>query len=197
MKIIQKTFENEIETLWESEEKNHNDDPFMTVKKSRGYYIYAERVGKDSIAFILYDRKKQKFGLIKESKPSMDGDNYKAYMVTAFGGSIDMEDRQNYQQICQVEVVEETGYEVSMERIHTLGKTLVSTQMSQMCELFFVDITDIEKSMTAEWEDSDSLDAGEERVLWMSRDEVMENGDWKSVYIMVQAEFRSLIKEQQ
>ena len=56
MKIIKLPYENTIDTLWESKNKNQNSEPFMSIKKSREYYVYAKRAGKDSIAFVLYDR---------------------------------------------------------------------------------------------------------------------------------------------
>jgi len=184
--------ENTIETLWSSSESNQNSESYFTIKKTRGYYLFAQRAGVDSIAFILYNADRQKYALIHESKPPLDGIDYRASLITAFGGSIDMGDAVTYQQICQTEVAEEAGYNVPLSNIHSIGKTLVSTQMSQMCEGFLVDVTGIPKEQKAEWEVLESSTINGDRVLWMSYDEVMENGDWKSVYIMTQAKYKGI-----
>ena len=184
MQIIKKDCENTIETLWQTQECNPNGEPFMSIKKSRDYYVYAQRAGRDSIAFVLYDSHIEKFGLIKEGKPPLDTEAYRAFLITAFSGSIDMD--LSPQEICQIEVAEEAGYEVPLERITSVGETLVSTQMSQICQLFVVDITGIHKTLTAEWEESETLEQGEVRLIWMSREEVMANMDWKSVFVVGQ-----------
>jgi hypothetical protein len=160
----------------------------LYIKRSRGCYVYAERVGVDSVAFILYDRKTQKFALIKESKPSLDTTDYLVYLTTAFGGSIDIKDTISSKEICQIEVTEEAGYCVPLNKIYNLGKTLVSSQMSQMCELFLVDITNIQKTMSAEWETSKH-----EKILWMKEHEILDNNDWKSIYILSQSKYHRII----
>ena len=182
MNIIKEEAQNIVETIWESSEKNFNGDSFISIKKSRDYYMYAQRAGVDSIAFILYDKNIDKFALIKESKPPLDTNGYLASLITAFGGSIDME--KTPQEICQIEVVEESGYEVELSKIHFVGETLVSTQMSQICKLFVVDITNKSKTKKAEYEIESKH--SQDRVVWLDRDEIMENGDWKSIYILSQ-----------
>lgn len=180
--------------MYKSEGKAPNNDPFLTVKKARGYYEYSERPGYDSIAFILYDG--NRFGLINESKPPMDErEGYEVKMTTAFGGSIDI--NKSYKEICQMEVLEESGYKVPIERIFSVGKTLVSTQMSQMCELFLVNVSQISKTQRAEYEMDSSKDVNGEfvgnSVVWMSDDEIMENGEWKSIYILAQSVVKDIL----
>ncbi len=188
------------EILWESEGKNHNGDSFFVVKKAREYYVYGERVGVDSIAFVLYDRNIDKFAMIYESKPPMDEKFQKEVrMWTAFGGSVDMDATKK--EIAKVEVLEETGYEAPLNRVHFIGETLVSTQMNQMCHSFLVDVTDIEKTSIAEYEKelSDhqaSKDPNEfigNKVEWFSMDEVLDKNDWKSIFIITKAKQKGLI----
>jgi len=174
------------EIMYKSKGKTPNGDPFMTVKMARNYYIYAERGGQDSIAFILFDADTRKYGLILESKPPMDERMRKEVkMTTAFGGSIDMGENVTYKDICQTEVKEESGYVVPLENIHFTGETLVSTQMSQMCHTYLVDVTGIQKTEVAEYETKDKNDEfnGNE-VRWLNYDEVMKNNDWKSIFIL-------------
>jgi len=186
---------NKVETLWESNEKNHNNEPFFKVKRSRGYYIYGERAGVDSIFFVLYDRDTQKWALINESKPPMDErENKRVQMTTAFGGSIDM-DSKTPQEICQIEVLEEAGYDVPLNKCVFIGETLVSTQMSQMAKGYFVDITGIEKTHKTEFEmdvspdqkEKDATEFSGNSVVWMTDKELIENSDWKSMFIMMKA----------
>ena len=125
-----------MEIVWESEAKSPvNNKPFFTVKQEGGY-VYGERNGVDSIAFILWDG--EKVGLINEHKPPLGATEFR---TTAFGGSLDM----NFapRQICIQEIKEEAGYDV--KTVHDLGKVLVSTQMNQHCHLFFADVTGLEQ----------------------------------------------------
>ncbi len=179
------------EVLWQSEELNHNGDPFFKVKRARDYYIYGERVGTDSVAFILFDNKTKKFCLINESKPPMDESQKKLVkMTTAFGGSIDSVHPE--QQICQTEVLEESGYKVPLNRIHPTGSTLVSSQMSQMCITYLVDVTGIKKTHKAEYEENNG-DAGQNSIHWFSFSELVDNSDWKSIFIATKAIHKDII----
>ena len=182
---------NKAEIMYESKGKTLNGKPFMSVKKARFYYEYAERGGQDSIFFILYDKNIRRYALIRESKPPMDErENKKVMMTTAFGGSIDM-DEKSPKEICQIEVLEESGYEVPLDRIKYIGKTLVSSQMSQMALGFLVDVTGINKTQKAEYEvgisegqeAKDPDEFSRNSVIWMTSSELIENSDWKSIFI--------------
>lgn len=181
-----------VETLWQSDAKNFNGDPFFSVKQVNGSYVYGERIGVDSIAFVLYDRSKRidRFGLINERKPSLnefnkhfDGD---VYMTTAFGGSIDSE--YSFKEIVQIETKEESGYSVELDRITSLGSVLVSTQMNQMCHLYMVDVTNLLQG-------EKDLGPGEEgsNVLWISEMAVYGGQDWKAITILTK--FKNGMKE--
>jgi len=185
----------QAEIVYESKGKTPMGDPFLTVKKARGYYEYAERGGVDSIAFILFDSKELKMALIKEGKPPLDERFNEVVMkITAFGGSIDVPGS-SYQEICQKEVLEESGYDVPLDRIYSVGKTMVSTQMSQLCEGFFVDVTGLEKTHKTESEEKDASDElAKNKTIWMSTKEVLENNDWKSIWILSRALFLGHIK---
>jgi len=190
---------NEAEIMYESKGKTPNGDPFMTVKQARGYYQYAERGGVDSICFILFDADTKKFCLINESKPPRDEiEGKEVKMTTAFGGSIDMGENTTYQEICQTEVLEEAGYIVPLDRITSVGQSLVSSQMSQMVEGFFVDVTGINKTKQAEYEmNPDKDEHGEfvgNSVKWFDITELLDNNCWKSVWIFAKAMQFNLIE---
>ena len=175
---------------YSSKGKTPDGKPFMRVKEARGYYYYAERGGLDSVAFILFDNKSKKFMLINESKPPLDERfNKRVTLTTAFGGSIDSENTP--EEITQTEVLEETGFEVGLDRIHYTGETMVSTQMSQMCKLYLVDVTNLKKTKQAEYEKPEFK---ENSVHWMTYSELLENQDWKSIFISTRAIYKEIIQ---
>jgi len=185
------------EIVWQSTETTPDGKPFMSVKKARGYYYYAERGGRDSIAFILYDEETGSLGLIKESKPPMDEEfNQKHMKVTAFGGSIDMD--KTPEEICQIEVLEEAGYNIPMENIVYIGKTMVSTQMNQSCFGYMVNVTGFTPGKTEAdihneaqiAKDADEFSHNE--VVWVTENEIMDNNDWKSIWIYSKMYFASV-----
>ncbi len=182
--------------LWSSEEKNPAGDPYITVKKARDYYYYTERGGVDSIAFILYDSKNGKFGLINESKPPLDHlFNERHMMTTAFGGSIDS--NLTRELICRAEVLEEAGYDVDVSKIRCVGSTLVSSQMNQFCVGYLVDVTGLIPGKTeADIINSDLVDPLEfvnDKTVWMNATELLENNDWKSIWIFAKMKMSELI----
>ena len=192
------TQKHKAKIMYSSKGKTPKGDPFMRVKQARSYYSYAERGGINSIAFILFDNKSKRFCLISESKPSLDELGTLAMKTTAFGGSIDS--NCSPKEICQIEVQEESGFEVTLDRIHYTGETLVSTQMSQMCFLYLVDVTGLKKTHKAEYEQStpeqDEKDPNEfsnNSVFWFTYSELMDNQDWKSIFISTQAIYQEII----
>ncbi len=182
--------ENDTEIVWQSEGKSPvNGEPFLTVKRARGYYLYAQRAGTDSIAFILYDNYSEKLGLISESKPPMDEfSDEKVMGISAFGGSKDSD--VSLIEICKQEVLEEAGYNVNIEQIIPVGSTMVSSQMNQTCHLYMVDVTGLTPGKTEsdiynkEQEQKDSDEFKHNMIVWMTEKEVMEYGEWKSLYIL-------------
>lgn len=170
--------------MYESEGKAPNGQPFLIVKKARDYYEYSERPGMDSIAFVLYDRDSGKVGLINESKPPLDErTGSEATLTTAFGGSIDMDKAPI--EICRVEVEEEAGYTVPLDHMYLVGTTMVSTQSSQMMHAYLVDITGLEKT--------DTTESKLHETVWMTPNEVIDNDDWKSIYICAKAAVKDII----
>jgi len=179
----------DVKVLWESKAKNFQGEPYLKVKQVNNTYVYSERAGIDSIAFILYDNSSKKpFGLVHERKPSLNefynNENSKddVFLTTAFGGSIDC-DNLNYTEICQKEVKEESGYSVKLDDIYYVGRVLVSTQMNQICYLYFVDVSNYKQG-------EKELEPGEigSEIRWFNRDEVFELMDWKAPTILTKFE---------
>lgn len=151
------------------------ENKFLKIKKCENYnYFYAERLGKDSVAFILYDQRTKRFGLILEYKPPID-----SFLSTAFGGSIDKSC--SLQQIVEDEVREEAGY--TDAKIYYQGKAFVSTQMNQFCHLYLVDVTQAKKSEPEPENDMESIAS----VVWQDRAEVVLGDCWKAATIILRS----------
>jgi len=152
------------------------------LEKNVNGYFYAERLGKDSIAFICYDRNTKKFLLNNEFKPPVD-----KFICSAFGGSLD-NSNVPYQVVIS-EVQEEAGFEVGVKDIYFLGRSFVSTQMNQYCYLYIVFV---DKNNESEKHPENDIEAMA-TTLWMKKEEVFELEDWKSITIVVKAEAKGII----
>ena len=168
-----------VETMYEPEGRAPNGEPFLTVKRVNGWYEYSERPGVDSIAFILHDNDTGLYGLVLEHKPPRyETTGFEVQAVTAFGGSMDSD--KSHLQTCIQEVCEEAGYMVMEQQVKSCGTTMVSTQSSQMCHLYLVDVTGCTAGPKSE-EDQDL------RIIWMTKDHVLQNNDWKAVFIVAKS----------
>jgi len=187
-------------------EKIHfNETPYLTVKNGpkSDKYMYSERLGVDSVAFIIQTDDNY-FLLTEERKPPMDarisehisGIRYneqdEAFIVTAFGGSNDKvsvleykemsEDKkiQLFVSIVADEGVEEAGYKVNNSDIHFVGKEFVSTQSNQLCYLFLVDARN---AKIVDREPETEMEAQAELVVCTKQD-IINSIDWKSKAIL-------------
>ena len=166
---------NQHPILWQSKEVNPNsNESYLTIKQAKGYYYYAERAGKDSVAFILIDRNREDcIGVLNEPKPPIGDD---VFLTTAFGGSLDKPISLN--KIVQEEVKEEAGYTVPLSTITYLNKVFVSTQMNQFCHLYAVDVTNYLLG-TRNLEEHES----ESSVKWIGPEALLNLQDWKAPLI--------------
>jgi len=161
------------------------DFKFLNIKKVedpdnnvQGYF-FAERLGKDSVAFICYDPNTHEFLLNKEYKPPIDD-----FLLGAFGGSMDKDKKP--EEIVIDEVKEEAGFRVSKRDVQYLGKAFVSTQMNQFCHLFLVFV---DKDNQEEREPENAVEAMAS-TEWVSDSKVWELEDWKAITILGKSELR-------
>jgi len=167
------------EIIYQSPETTPAGDPFITVKKARGYYYYSERGGINSVFFILYDKSTSKYCLINESKPPLDESRGGlTQLTTAFGGSLD-DPSKSPDDIVVIETLEEAGYIVPAKSVHYVGKSMVSTQSSQVAYGYLVNVTGISKSHKSECDDSSNSNS----LVWLTYSELLLNSDWKSIFI--------------
>jgi hypothetical protein len=154
------------------------NDPQMGCKG----YQFAERKGVDSVAFICYDKSKEKFLLNEEATPPLG-----VFLIRAFGGSLDKNITK--EEIVQAEVLEEAGYEVDLSDIKSLGKAFVSTQMNQYCYLYLVFISDKNKKERKPENATEALS----KLKWLSEDSIINNDDWKAITILQKSKIQNII----
>jgi len=158
------------------------DFPFLNVyrvvdpDKHIKNYTYSERKGKDSIAFICYDPKRDQYLLNDEFKPPVD-----RFVLGAFGGSIDK--NKSHKAITIEELKEEAGYDVEGVDVHSLGKVLVSTQMNQYCYLF---IAIVDESEFTGREPENAVEAMA-KTQWVESKTLAMLNDWKAITIYCKA----------
>ena len=145
-------------------------DPEHHVKQ----YVFAERLGVDSIAFICEDASTGDFLLNHEYTPPTN-----EFLDRAFGGSLDKKDK-DLVEIVKDEVYEEAGFTVDKKDIKSMGKIFVSTQMNQYCHLFMVMV---KKSQQHERHPENEVEAMS-HPIWLTMDEILSGNDWKSIAII-------------
>jgi 8-oxo-dGTP pyrophosphatase MutT (NUDIX family) len=165
------------------------DQKFLNIKrvqdpeKGVNGYLFAERLGTDSIAFICYDPDKKLILLNNEYKPPVD-----QFILGAFGGSLDKGPETDLLEIVKAEAKEEGGFDILKDVIN-LGKLFVSTQMNQFCHMFLVIV---DKDDEGEREPENAVEALA-TTKWVGVDEIEKLRDWKAMGIVFMAERAGLI----
>jgi 8-oxo-dGTP pyrophosphatase MutT (NUDIX family) len=172
----EKDVQNEIPAIQKPEHEVIFEHPYIKVKSNKGY-VYSERKGVDSVAFILLANNasdERRVGLIREFKPPLDD-----FIITAFGGSVENKG-QDLRKLVISEVMEEAGFSVSESDVHAYGRVLVSTQSNQMCYLFAVEV---DKMKQGERTTTDPLEK-KSSVVWITLPEAIKLEDWKAPTII-------------
>jgi len=152
------------------------DTEYLKVRKNE-HFIYAERKGIDSIAFILTAKDlsdPKRIGVIHEYKNPIE-----KYLNTAFGGTIDKH-QDNLIKLVQEECLEEAGFIVPKEDVSYHGKYLNSTQMNQFTHLFSVSV-DKSKLQQRTTQDPGELKS---TLKWIKPEKVLDLQDWKTIVIV-------------
>ena len=167
MRIVKKITDNKFLNLNEVQDVDNN------VKG----YQFAERLGRDSIAFICYDETTREFLVNNEYKPPND-----EFVAGAFGGSLD-KDRAIIE-IVKDEVEEEAGFIVSMkEDIKLVGRMFVSTQMNQYCYLYIVFVN---RKNQGKKKPENAIEAMA-TTEWLDEKGIMSLNEWKAITILAKA----------
>jgi hypothetical protein len=158
------------------------DNKFLNIKAVKhpemhvNGYQFAERRGVDSIAFICYDSRTNKFLVNGEYKPPTN-----EFIDGAFGGSLDKD--VSKEEIVIAEVKEEAGFVVDEDAVVMVGRSFVSTQMNQYCYLYIVYV---DREDQQEREPENAIEAMAE-TKWVTVDEINLSDDWKSIAIVTKA----------
>lgn len=141
-----------------------------------GYY-FAERAGRDSVAFLLVDRSGPQplYGVLTQWHGPL-----RRFVVGAFTGSLDKEDL-SIEQIVQEELVEEAGYMVEPCRLIYVSAEPVSGQTNEQVHLFLVDTTGLQQTDIA----PENIFEANMQVNWMPHSQAMANSEWKGRLILL------------
>ena len=150
--------------------------PFMTMLDRDGFY-YARRAGVDSVAFLLKDG--DKWGLLK----CRQGATGKV-ANRSFTGSWDNPELKLDETVV-VEVKEEAGYDVTLDRVRRVGAFEVGHMTDEAVHLFVVDVTGLIPGPV-------SWVGLEERDLLGTVWDQTVSPDWKAVMIMTYVELHDL-----
>ena len=163
----------------QSEHETLFDNPWLKVKRAGGF-IYSERKGVDSVAFILVAvnaADERRIGLIHEYKDPLG-----RFLTSAFGGSIDDEKyHKDLRVLVKDEVIEESGFDIEFDAIEYHGKVMVSTQSNQFCHLFSVEVNKLEQQERTTTNRTELLS----KVTWITMRDVPKLEDWKAQAIIL------------
>lgn len=180
---ITQTFLDKVNTLVRSvvfqTPAYHGNKKYVTVYKvsdPKGVYkdyYYTERFGRDSVAFLLWDRVKG-YGILKSySSP------YKGFISGAFTGSLDKP--VSKEQIVIEEVQEEAGYTIQESEIQFLGSARVGSNTNETVYLYVINVNDLEQNKK---QPENDFEANTE-IQWYKKNwrDGVEN-DWRAYLIV-------------
>ena len=154
--------------------------------EDQGYY-FCERIGKDSVAFLLLDQD-------RPDKPFVCLEQYSSshnkFTKGAYTGSLDKKDK-SVEEIVQGEVKEESGYNIDLDRILSVGEMEVCSHSSEIVNLFLVDITGLEGSGKA----GENIFEENMRDIRMNREEIKNHCEWKAQLITQRAYDYSIFED--
>lgn len=161
-----------------------NNNKYLNIKSTTrsdgSEYYYAERFGKDSVAFVGIDYYADSILLINEYKPPIN-----MFLPTAFGGSLDKNKPLN--EIVREELFEEAGIKLDGDtwdlNIKYVGKSFVSTQMNQWCYLYLVDVSEADTILRTTQDNTELISS----PIWIKKSAIKYLDDWKANMILIKA----------
>lgn len=143
-------------------------------EQSGNAYYYAERLGKNSLAFILKDEEKEKCAVLKQF--SSQENNFK---VGCFTGSLEKEDLDVVEHLVE-EVKEEAGYDVVIEevedRIKYVGMFPLGGITNESVYLYVVDVTGLKQKL----KEPENIFELNTDVMWIDKSDLIKLNDWKA-----------------
>lgn len=154
--------------LYESPALAPNGEPFMRMRKNNKGFYYAERVGVDSVAFVLKDG--ANYGLLR-CRQGATG----VVANRAFTGSMDMENPSPIEAL-KTEAREEAGYDIDFQDTEFYGIYEVGHMTNEEVLLFLVNVTG-KTPHEVEWKGLEKYDLL--GTVWNQ-----SSIDWKAILIM-------------
>lgn len=147
------------------------DDDWVILKtfnrEERVPYVYAHRKNKDSVAFIFYNTRTYKYGIIIEQKPPIG--SMKTF--SAFGGSFDNPTDNPYR-ILRQEALEEAGIKDIIPCYK--GSYMATTQSDEIMHLYVLETE--EEIFNPQTEDVGEIG---NICVWLTREEIESIPDWR------------------
>lgn len=137
-----------------------------------GGYFFAERAGRDSVAFLLHDRGREEapYGVLTQWHGPL-----RRFSTGAFTGSMDKAGLDPVA-ITVEEAAEEAGYAVPPERVLPMAVLPVSGQCNEQCALFLVDVTGLRPQPLR----PENIFEQNMQQAWWTQEQVLAAGDWKA-----------------
>ncbi len=169
------------ESLRESKVSVHQKlNEWFTIKKieknNGESFFFAERAGVDSVAFILFDASRpdgKNFGIIEQYRG-----NYGQFHKGCYTGSLDKPEL-SIEEIVVEEVLEEAGFEVTLDRVAYISKEFCGSGTNECVHLFMVDVTGIPQGETQ----PESIFEENTENLWVDHNGLLACHDWKAKLI--------------
>lgn len=151
---------------------------FLSLKKNVDF-IYAERSNVDSIAFILFATNTDdiyRIGMTYELQPSIGKS-----IIKAFTSSIPFDQYDNdLNELVKEQVFIQSGFKVTNDEIEYLGKSFVSSKMSEYCHLFGITVNKLNQQIKTTTDIRKSNSA----IHWSNIDDLKDLEDWKAQIIV-------------
>lgn len=145
-------------------------------------YFYVQRLGRDSVAFLLYDSSGEhggdntyNWGVLEQYHSPI-----KRWVKGAFTGSMDKPDL-DATAICVEEVIEEAGFKVTPDRITEVAYLPVGANTNEQVHLFVVDVTGLPQDKA----EPENIFEANTNIYWYDEQYVLQSCEWKAQLILL------------
>lgn len=167
------------------EKVDKSDNKFIKIIRkdfpgsNYGSYYYSQRLGKNSLAFLLYDSTIDKFACLIQHNPAVD-----RFLLNSFTGSLDK--NKKVREILLEEIKEESGYTIPpdeiKDRVIYLSKQPVSSQTNEEVYLYLINVTNLKQGKTIPDNDWEKYSY----IKWTSSNFIFKNAEWKARIIVLE-----------
>lgn len=151
---------------------------FLSLRKNVDF-IYAERPNIDSIAFILFATNTDdlyRVGMTYELQPSIGKSIIKAFTSSIPFNTYD----EDLIELVKEQVLIQSGFDVTKDEIEYLGKSFVSSKMSEYCHLFGITVNKLAQKLKT----TNEVRKLNSAIHWSNIDDLKDLEDWKAQLIV-------------